>query len=349
MFTVEPIERAVVDAWPIDKAGLPVRVVNAARKAGVGTVGALHRMSPEEWGGLRSIGHLTVQQIQQYFSVCDRVERGAQTFLTVQEVFDLFLDNGELAVLSWRYGLMHPGPHASRKFMKLQEIGNELDLTRERIRQIEAAARRKLQSLLALRCLRPFYIYLQAFIRFRGGLITWTDARDLDGQAWLTDYNPCPLMLLLHDIDPSHYTAYRNTFSLWPQETMESILEKAEAQLRKHGEPVPIRQLRDELEWDDAAWMPDTLAKLLHQSGNIAATKDNRYFLFDHASDAFLHDLLLPMERPAHFQALTQRFNNSLQPHCHKGSGYVMNVLNGSPRFVRKESGYYDLAQAGGQ
>ena len=54
----------------------------------------------------------------------------------------------ERQVLSWRFGLRNERDHT------LQEIGNRLGLSRERIRQIEAAALEKLRKLVDVHALR---------------------------------------------------------------------------------------------------------------------------------------------------------------------------------------------------
>ena len=59
------------------------------------------------------------------------------------------LPDNERTVITLRFGLGHEEP------MTLESIGRRMDLTRERVRQIEAAALRRLRGLLAARDVKP--------------------------------------------------------------------------------------------------------------------------------------------------------------------------------------------------
>lgn len=68
----------------------------------------------------------------------------------LDKIFDLLTDREE-NVLRMRYGL------DDGKFQTLEEIGEKLHVTRERIRQIEAKALKKLQKPKIIRILKDFY------------------------------------------------------------------------------------------------------------------------------------------------------------------------------------------------
>jgi len=344
MFKVEPIAREQIDAWTIRESGLPTRVVNGARLAHIETIGELRRKKSEELIAMRAIGRISVRDIARFFDLCRRMEKGTLVFLTIQEVFDLFLDREEMDILARRYGLLRTDYKASSNFMTLQEIGNELQLTRERIRQVENIALSHLTSRLATHCLQPFYLYLSAFINSRGKVITCDDARDLEGQSWLSGYNPCSILLLLHQLNPDPYTEHNGIFSTLSREVVGraevSILEF----LADQNAPTPLPDLVRALDAPAGAWSAPALGKLLDHCAPVAATTDGRYFLFTKGCEAFLVELLQGTERPVHYRTLTNLLNNHLKPACRKGNGYILKLLNASDRFVKTERGYYDLS-----
>ena len=346
MFKVEPIARERIDTWTIRESGLPTRVVNGARLAHMATVGQLREKTTAELITLRAIGRISVRDIQRFFDICNRIEKGTLVFITIQEVFDLFLDKEEMDILTRRYGLLRTEHQASRNFMTLQEVGNELQLTRERIRQVESIALTNLKSRLAACCLQPFYLYLRAFIGSRNKAITCQDIADLEGQSWLAGYNPCPILLLLHDLDPSQYTEYNGVFSLLPLNVLRRAEANAQATLEQQARPVNLDELVRTVDNPDGAWTAAALSKLLDHCDKVAATTDGRYFLFAQGSEAFLKELMSQTERPVHYRSLTALFNERLKPACRKGNGYILKLLNASSQFVKTDRGYYDLADA---
>ncbi len=346
MFKVERIARERIDSWPVRGSGLPTRVVNGARLAGIQTVGQLRQKDNEELISLRAIGRISVRDIERFFDLCRRMEDGTLVFITIQEVFDLFLDGEEMDILARRYGLLRTDYQASRNFMTLQEIGNELQLTRERIRQVEKIARSNLESRLAACCLQPFQLYLTAFINSRDKVASCDDARDLEGQSWLSGYNPCSILLLLHDLNPEAYAEYRGLFSTFPAELLQRVKAAALDQLEQQGRPVPCGEVLRALNGPAASWTSAALGKLLDHTEQVAAVRDGRYFLPAGASEVFLRELAEEVQRPIHYRALAARFNERLKPASRRGSGYILKLLNASPLFVKADRGYYDLADS---
>lgn len=346
MFKVEPIARERIDAWTIRESGLPTRVVNGSRIARMATIGDLRQKTSEELIAMRAIGRISVRDITHFFDLCHRIELGTLVFLTIREVFDLFLDREEIDILSRRYGLLRTDYNASSNFMTLQEIGNELQLTRERIRQVEGIALTNLRSRLATHCLQPFYLYLSAFINSRDKVISCDDARDLEDQSWLAGYNPCSILLLLHDLHPERYTAYNGIFSTLSAEVLRLAETSAVGFLSAQHSPVGVSNIVHALDGPAGAWSPSALGKLLDHCEEVGATTDNRYFLFTKGCEAFLLELLEQTERPIHYRALTRLFNDRLKPAGRKGNGYILKLLNASDRFVKTERGYYDLKRS---
>ncbi len=343
MFKVDPITKEYIDAWTIEESGLPTRVVNSARAVNLSTIGQIRDKSAHELTAMRSIGRISIGDIQRFFDLCNRMEKGTLVFITIQEVFDLFLDQEEMDILARRYGLMRPDPKASNQYMTLQEIGTELQLTRERIRQVTNIAMSYLKKRLASHCLQPFHLYLRAFIDSRGRVISCEDTRDLEGQSWLADYNPCSMLLLLHDLNPDSYTERHGVFSTFSTEKLQRAERSALSFLGTRKEPSKLADIAAALDDPESVWSAAALGKLLDQLGKVAGALDGRYFLFASGQDIFLAELLRDSERPLHYRALTGLFNDHLKPASRKGSGYILKLLNASDRFIKTERGYYDL------
>lgn len=347
MFKVPSISRDAIDNWPISSAGLPTRVVNGTRREGMTAVGELRGKPVEELVSVQSIGRISVRHIQHFFAITDKIERGELVFLSIQEVFDLFLDREEMGVLGRRYGLMRQDRKASRNFMTLQEIGNELDLTRERIRQVEKTARQQLLSRLALHCLQPFYLYVTAFIRSRAYVVTGTDVHDLSGQSWLAGYNPSSILLLLHDLAPAQFTFLNGVFSLLPAEELDQVKDQARAYLEQERKPIGVAALCTMLDLHDERWSASGLGKWLAHCPSLTLATDDRIFDLKHGTEAFLSELLKTSDDPLHFRELTQRFNEHIVTDQKCGSGFVLKILNQSDRFEKTSRGYYRLAEEG--
>ncbi|GEM_PF-613115 len=350
MFKVDPIDRQTIDSWPIAESGLPTRVVNGTREAGILSVGELRRKSDEELFRLRTIGRVSLRDIHNFFNLCQQIESGQLIFITIQQLFDLFLDKEEMTVLIGRCGLQRDDANASRNFMTLQEIGNTMHLTRERIRQVENTALAKLQSRLADVCLQPFYLYLRHFIHSRDQTVDYSEAYDLSGQAWLSDYNPCPVMLLLADLAPDKLTAYNRFFSILPRKTIETLERTAISVLKQESRSMSLDHIASRVA-SVAPDIPDiSLRKavrvILDYYPQSAPTMDNRYFLYPNGAHDFLTETMQSLSGPTGYRAITNAFNARLKPEGRKGAGYILKLLNEHPACARIDRGQYALQQA---
>jgi RNA polymerase primary sigma factor len=69
-----------------------------------------------------------------------------------EKILELFINltNKEKEILLKRYGINHDRPES------LEEVGKELHISRERVRQLELRAMRKLKRMSGLKWLRDF-------------------------------------------------------------------------------------------------------------------------------------------------------------------------------------------------
>lgn len=345
MFNVSPLTRAELDTWPIQESGLSTRVLNGARAAQVTTLGDLRAMSDAEIIAIRTLGRVSLRTIHRYFELCDRIERGQQVFLTIREIFDLFLDQDEINVLARRYGLLRLDRSASRNFMTLQEIANETQRTRERIRQVTQQAQAGLTNRMARHCFKPFLLYVTRFMESKGKAITCEECGDLEEQSWLAGYNPCALMLLLHDLNPGSFTALPGVMTTIPHDEAQRAITAAEDWLDGREDLVPLADLHQALAAQGALqssqFPPGALGKMLDQSGHVGATVDGRYFSFKTGTAPLLLEILLSGEQPAHYRTLGMIYNQHVKPTGRKGHGTLLKHITRSPLFRKTDRGLY--------
>jgi hypothetical protein len=347
MHTVGPISRAEIDAWPVEEAGLPIRVVNCMHSADVTTVGQMRPLSDAELLRIRSLGRISLNHIRSFFRLCDRVERGTMVFHSMQEVLDIFLERSEQFILAARYGLHRQPLEASRQCVTLQEIGNHLNRTRERVRQVEEGGQRQLASRLSTICLTPFAGFLADFIADMGGAVAAGEFAPLRQEAALAGLNPAGVGLLLSDLGHDRLTAYRGFFSTWPVDLVERLDAAARECVAACRTPVTVDRLLPELAAvleNAPAGRPDRiLAVDLDHAGGVTASLDGRYFSSDHAREVFLLDLMAGLRRPVHYRAVTSEYNDRVKPSSRKGAGFILEALGSSDKVVRTDRGFYDL------
>ncbi len=347
MLRVSPILRSEIDSWTVAESGLPVRVVNSVSGSNVATVGQLRTLSDENLLSLRSFGRISLSHVRNFFKLCNQIEQGKQAFQTIQEVVSIFLDADELKVITGRYGFDLPDVQASRNATTLQALGDSEHKTRERIRQVEETAKKKLQSRMAKVCLQPFYDEFGAFIESCGKTACCTDLTPLQNSALLSNWNACGVLLLMSDINPGRISFYRQSFSTLPESVLREIESRAFTELGRHEQPTSLDEMLESLIPADTAMVADegrrAAACILEHSPEVAVTVDRRYFLFAAGTQVFLAEIMKDITLPAHYRAVTQLFNERVKSESRKGAGFILDMLNSNPRCTRVDRGIFDL------
>lgn len=344
MLQVPPIKREVIDQWPVAESGLPVRVVNSVTPEGVAKIGELRTWSDQQLLSLRSLGRISLGHVRAFFKLCGQIEQGKQSFQNIQEVLAIFLDGPELKVLSSRYGFDRRDLVAGRNKATLQEIGNAEHRTRERIRQVQETAKKRLQSRLASACLQPFVEYFCRYVAERGGAVACADLAPIQNDTTLAGHNVCGVLLLLSDLVPARIAFYHGFFSVLPEATLQALESQALEALRKEARPVPLDALLKSIPPPErAADLRLPLMYLMDHCPAAAATVDNRYFLFAGGTQPFLVEIMKELERPAHYRTVTNAFNERVKPLSRKGAGFILEMLNANPQCTRVDRGVYDL------
>lgn len=347
MFTVPTVAREEIDSWPVEEAGLPTRVINSVRAAEVQTIGQLRRWANADLLDLRSLGKVSLDQINYFYTLCNHIENSMQRFSSIHEVLDIFLHVPQLRVMATRYGFHQTELKASRNWVTLQEIGNEEDKTRERIRQLEDLGKKRLRSRIASICLDPFFECFEAFIRQRSRAISVNDLFPMRNHEALLDLNPASILLLLSDLQPERILFHNGFFSTLPLSTINHIEHQTHALLRASNIPVNIdiliKQLAPIQKLEGSGELRQATSVVIDHVPTIGATIDERYFLYDSSVKPFLMEIMKPMESPVHYRTITNRFNEQVKPLSRKGAGYILDTLNNCPGCTRVNRGIYTL------
>jgi hypothetical protein len=322
-------------------------VINSVRTAGIETVGELRGWTDVDLLELRSLGKVSLNQVHAFFALCDRIETGRQEFQSIEKVLEIFLDDSQRVVITARYGLRQSDPRASRNWITLQEIGNQQDKTRERIRQIEDLAKQRLTSRLATECLEPFYRHFEDFIRRRASVISFDALGAMREEEGLAGFNPAGILLLLSDLDSQRIAYHNGLFSVLPISKIREIEEAARRVLERHRAPVSAQVLCSELEpideGLDPADLPRAVPLILDHTSGLGATFDERYFLYSSSVHPFLAEIMEEASGPVHYRQVAARFNERVKPRSRRGAGYILESLNKSPNFERTDRGMYAL------
>lgn len=243
MIRVQALERARIDEWPLDQAGLPVRLRPGCRRKGYRRIGDIRGLGDREFLALRGVGLHTVRAWREYLEAADRLERGEMEYRNLPEVFGRFVPSPGLDVLVRCYGLLRRDAKISRRFYTLQEIGDEKGVTRERIRQMEEVAMERLRSCLVQACLDPVYVQFGDFLRARSRVALPEDVSEMDASGVCGEYSPPSVMLLLGDLRKNTWWHHRGYLtSLRPRQAL-SLEEQLVRHLREIGRPAGIGEM----------------------------------------------------------------------------------------------------------
>ncbi len=347
MITVPVVHRPAIDGWPVEEAGLPARGVHCCERIGIRTVGELRGWKAEDLLKLRSFGVRTLKQTRTFFRLCRRLEEGSLEFENLKAMLAEFLLPAQIHVLTRRYGLHRSDAGASRDCETLQEIASDHNLTRERVRQTEAAGLARLRSRLPLAYLQPILDAAIAFLASRGRAVTASEVMVWSGSGIFAPYNPASALLMLADAHPGRICSLDSLFTLTRQDTLAAIEQRARAGLAAAGGPVSVdpviehlgASLVDEMAADRHVMLPRILAHMK----NVLATRDGR-FLLDRHADRLVADILAGRQGGSlHFEHITGLLNECLDERSALSSTQVLMRMNRSDKFERVERGHYRL------
>ena len=343
MISVPSCSWPVLDTWPVQESGLGYRARRILTEHGIRTVGDVRlRLADPDFASLSGLGPSTSAEIQLYVGTCAAIVSGTLEFADLPALLRRFLNELQIEVLLRRYGLFRPDTASSRNFITLQDIGNEFDLTRERVRQIEKRAMEKLRGQLQQHCLAPLYEDILNALKQQGNILRCDQTAVLDNRPWLGGTKASSVLLLLHDVAPTQYTYYRDTFSLIPISELKRVETWAIDAMGKAATPLSIKDLYQRLPSSASSlWNPTALAHFLAAMPKVLATQDLCFALTDRALAHWVREELDTIGAPTHYRRITQAINARLQPHQQIGPRRILLLLHSHPEFAQTQSGYY--------
>lgn len=337
-----------MDGWAVREAGLPTRVINSVEAAGVSNVGELRGWSDASLLRLRSLGRISLDQIHHFYRLCENIERGGQVFADVGEVFALLLDDPQRSVLTARFGLDRQDLVPSGNRVTLQDIGNQTQRTRERVRQVEENGKIRLSSRIAALCLQPFLDHVREFVRRHEDAVASDTLGELWGDPAFGGLNPCGVTTLFSDLYPERILLHHGFFSVLSPGVMRQAEQQAMEALQAAPEPLPIAALAaNAAEAGGPERRESTIGTVMDHCPEVGSTRSGTYFLFTTSVVPLVRDILSGLPPPAHYRAVTRAYNERVKPRSRKGAGFILDVLNRDPRCTRVDRGLYRLkAQA---
>jgi len=340
------IERQTIDGWPVSSAGLPARVVHRAGPTGIATVGDLRLLTDKQLRSIQGIDSKSVERIHDFFKTCDELESGAWKPADLDRVFDKFLEPLQREVLAMRYGLNAWNGAPSRKHVSLHQIGLKHGLTRERIRQLESGARERLKTCVARACLDGVYRRFEKSIKDSGGAAECDDISAMRDKNMLRDRNPSRVLLLLCDCGGP--ISFRNGyFTTLPAGMLKEAEDRAVDCLRRVTGPQSLDAMMKAMGRPDgsaAVLSPSVTRCLLAHLPGVAATCDDRFFLWEHGAADVIEEIMHSLPPPAHFRSLARDFNRRMRAESRKGPGFILETLRSDARFRCLATGVYGLA-----
>jgi len=345
-FTPHQLTRQAIDNWPITKSGLSARVVHCLDQSGVKDIGQLRGWSDEQLLNLTNFGATSLENVRWFFNWTRRLEAGNGQIPTFRGLLREFLNSQEVFVIEQRYGLTDPlfRPHMKRR--TLQEIARmRIRVTRERVRQIEESAIAALRSQLARAVAETQEVYWANRILAGSCVVTTSELNEWADDPILGGYEPWGVLLLLSET-LERITFRYDYFSVLPGHVLNHVEKQILQLLNGAHEPIPFERIlagvSDELSFLNGQ-RPRLVTVLLDHHPEISGTVDRRYFLPLVGAPLVIADILRTRQEPVHFHELTRLYNERMQPHSRKGTGYILRILNLMPDAQRVSRAVYQL------
>ena len=218
-------------------------------------------------------------------------------------------------------------------------------VTRERVRQIEESAIATLRSHLARAVAEGQEVYWANRILAGSCVVTTVELNEWADDPSLGGYQPWGVLLLLSET-LERITFRYDYFSVLPGHVLNHVEKQILQLLNGAEEPIPFEKILATVS-DDLSFLngqrPRLVTVLLDHHPEISGTVDRRYFLPLVGAPRVIVDILRTRQEPVHFHELTRLYNERMQPHSRKGTGYILRVLNLMPQAQRVTRAVYQL------
>jgi hypothetical protein len=236
-------------------------------------------------------------------------------------------------------------PQMKRRTLREIAAGMRGGVTRERVRQIESEAIAALRTHLGRAVAAMTEVYWANRIQSRSCVVTVPELAEWTDDPMLGGYQPWGTLLLLSEAH-EQIVFHRNYFSSLPMAVLNQVEKQILQLLHAESAPVPFEQIlarvADELSFLNGQ-RPRLVTVLLDHHPDISGTVDRRYFLPATNAKIIVADILRQAGQPVHFRDLTRRYNQQMQPHSRRGTGYILRVLNRMSEAQRVNRAVYQL------
>jgi hypothetical protein len=232
------------------------------------------------------------------------------------------------------------------KRLTLQEIARmRIRVTRERVRQIEESAIATLRLHLARAVAEAQEVYWANRILAGGCVVTSAELAEWTNEPTLGGYQPWGTLLLVSETF-DRITFRHDYFSVLPGPVLNQVEKQILQILHASREPVPFEKILASVS-DGLSFLngqrPRLVTVLLDHHPHVCCTVDRRYFLPVVGAPLVIADILRSQQEPVHFHELTRLYNERMNPHSRKGTGYILRVLNLMPEAERVSRAVYQL------
>ena len=144
-------------------------------------------------------------------------------------------------------------------------------------------------------------------------------------------------MRCLGELFPGTFACLRDLFSILPEPTLRAAETELLAVLNAAAQPLDLDALlaRTAAFCNEGVAFPraKVVARLLERCPAVATTRDRRYFTYECGAARWLADVLREAGRPLRYGPLARAFNAGLQPACHRGRGFLVELVHRRPGF----------------
>jgi hypothetical protein len=317
---------------PMADAGLPPRIVAALAADGRAQIRDLCDLDSSP-GQLDADDRSLLARVAQW---CAAAERAAAPPLGLLDWIALFLPPRPADAVRLHYGLLDPLPALSAHDASLRDTAFKLGVTRERTRQILAAARHVLQCPLPLLAAAPLFRCAENALLAGGGALAPAAVAQLADAAW-GDASPVGAFLLLSRLAPHRIAVYRELFSTLSPRDLERIELAARDAMAAANSLVSVHSLAADLRTH-----PGLLPALLRRLPDVVATLDHRAGIAVRDASQLLREILVDLgESP--LRRIVEAFNLRVHPESRRGSGFVRDALRRDPRVLKTAPARYAL------
>jgi hypothetical protein len=343
---LRPLTQGEIDQWPVANSGLTARVVHCLEQAGVQTIGELRHWDERRLVGLRHFGETSLENVRWFFQLASRMESGKSHFPNMRGVLKEFLNRQQIFVVEQRYGLTDPRFRPQDKRRTLQEIAKSHGaLTRERVRQVEQIALERLRTRLCRAVLVPIEVHCYNRIQAQSCVVTSRDLEQWVDDPVLGGYQPWGTLMLLTDL-LDRIVVRNDYFSCLSGHILNQVEKQILQLLSKAREPLSFEKILGAVS-DDLSFLNGQrlrlLTVMLDHHPEISGTTDRRYFLPALSAPLIVADILRNESKPLHFHEVARLYNDRMQPHSRKGTGYILRVLNTMSEASRVTRAVYEL------